>query len=113
MLLNDIDFDGGERKICRDCVDKLGGENKQETLKKVGDSTVYGTIELEEDEEEVEGTVIGGGVDEVSILSVVYRLVPYNIVHLSHNFPPFGTRGSLTFDIAIAPYTLSCISSLL
>ena len=25
MLLNGFDFDGGERKICRDCVDELGG----------------------------------------------------------------------------------------
>ena len=25
MLLKGFDFDGGERKICRDCVDELGG----------------------------------------------------------------------------------------
>ena len=45
VLLNDIDFDGAERKICRDCVDELRGRGKSETLEKVGDSTVYGTDE--------------------------------------------------------------------
>ena len=33
---------------------------------------VSGTDELEEDKEEVEGTVLGGGGDEVSIMPVVY-----------------------------------------
>ena len=41
-------------------------------LKKVVYITVYETIELEEDEEEVEGTVLGGGSDEVSIIPVFY-----------------------------------------
>ena len=41
-------------------------------MKKVGDSTVYGTDELEEDKEEVEWTVIGGGVYEISVMPVVH-----------------------------------------
>ena len=44
-VLNDIYFDGSEQKICCGCVDELRGRSKSETLKKVGDSTVYGTDE--------------------------------------------------------------------
>ena len=43
VLLNYIDFDEAERNIFRDCVDKIKGQGKSETLKKVGDSTMYGT----------------------------------------------------------------------
>ena len=28
VVLSDIEFDGGERNICRYCVDKLGGRGK-------------------------------------------------------------------------------------
>ena len=45
VVLNDIDFDGTEWKVFRHCVDKLRGHGKSETLKKVGESTVYGTEE--------------------------------------------------------------------
>ena len=55
VVLNDIDFDGAERKIFRDCVDAIQGKGKSETLKKVGDSTVYGTDESEEDKEKWRG----------------------------------------------------------
>ena len=41
MVLNYIDFDGEERKIFRDCVDKLWVWVKSETLKKVGGIIVY------------------------------------------------------------------------
>ena len=41
MVLNSIDFDEDEWKICRNCVYKLRGWGKSDTLKKVGDSTVY------------------------------------------------------------------------
>ena len=41
VVLNDIDFDGAGREIYHDCVDKLRGREKSETLKKVGESTVY------------------------------------------------------------------------
>ena len=67
-------------KICRNCVDELGGGDKSEKINNVGSSTVYETVELDEDEEEVEGTVLGGGVDEVSIIPVVY---PYGTVIVS------------------------------
>ena len=46
MIFYYINFDGGERKICCDCVDKIWEESNSEKLKKVGDSTVSGTIEL-------------------------------------------------------------------
>ena len=47
MILNDINFDGTERKICRDCAENLRGRGKSETLNNVGESTVYGMEELE------------------------------------------------------------------
>ena len=45
VILNCIDFDGAERKICRNCVNKIQGQGRLEALKKVVDSTVYGTDE--------------------------------------------------------------------
>ena len=72
MVLNDIDFDIRERKICWDCVDEIWGQVKSETLQKVGNRTMYGADESEDDDEEVKGTVIGGGSDEVNIMPVVY-----------------------------------------
>ena len=42
MVLNCIDFDGAERKICSDCVDELRVGIKSDILKKMGDITVYG-----------------------------------------------------------------------
>ena len=49
VLLNYIHFDRAERKICCDCVDKLWGREKLETLIKVGYSTVYGTDKSEKE----------------------------------------------------------------
>ena len=49
MAMNEIDLDRGNRNICRDCVDKIRGWFKSDTLKKVGYSTVYETYESEED----------------------------------------------------------------
>ena len=72
MATNEINLDGGERKICRDCVDEIRGRGKSETLKKVGDRTVHRTDKSEEDEEEVEGEELGCGCDEVSVMPVVY-----------------------------------------
>ena len=46
--MNDINIDGGERKICHDCVDEIWVHDKLETLKKLGDSTVYWTEESDE-----------------------------------------------------------------
>ena len=89
MLLNDIDFDGAERKICRDCVDKIQGRGKSETLKKVGESTMYGMDKLGEEEEEVEVIVIGGGGDEVSVMPVVY---PSGTV-IASSLAPFSSVG--------------------
>ena len=48
VLLNDIDFDGTERKICRNCFDNLRDQGKPETLKKAEYNTVYGADESEE-----------------------------------------------------------------
>ena len=60
VAMNEMDLDGGERKIFRYCIDDIQGQDNSEILKKVRDSTVYGTDESEEDEEEAEGTVLGG-----------------------------------------------------
>ena len=51
-------------------------------MKKVGDITLAETIGLEADAEEVEGTEPGGGVDKVSIISVVSLRGPFGILSL-------------------------------
>ena len=70
--MNDIDFDKAEQNICCNCVDDLWGQGKSEKLNKMGDSTLYGKEKEEDDKEEVEGKVIGGGSDGVSVMPVVY-----------------------------------------
>ena len=44
MVLDYIYFDGEERRIFRDCVEKLRGRGKSEKLNKVLEITVYGTV---------------------------------------------------------------------
>ena len=70
--MHEIDIDGAEQKICRGCVDVLCMGSKPNKLKKVQHSTVYRTEESEEDKEEVEGTVLGGGGEDVTIVPIVY-----------------------------------------
>ena len=53
VLLNYFDFEGAERNICHNCVDKLWGKGKSETLKKVELSTFYWADESDEYKEEV------------------------------------------------------------
>ena len=53
---------------------------KPEKLKKVVHITVETTYESEDDEEEVEGAVLGDGGEEVSIVPVVY---PRGMVSIS------------------------------
>ena len=72
MLLNYIYFEGRELNICRYCVDNIASGRKSDKSKKVGYSTVSEVVELEEDEEEVEVKLLGGGGDKLSIMSVVY-----------------------------------------
>ena len=45
MAMNEIDLDGGGQEICRDFVGEIQGQEKSDTLNKVGDITVYGTDE--------------------------------------------------------------------
>ena len=45
VAMYEINIDGVERKICRDCVDGLIMGGKPDKLKKVGHSTVYRTDE--------------------------------------------------------------------
>ena len=82
VAMYEINIDGVERKICRDCVDELRMGGKPEELKKVGHSTVYRTDELEEDKEEVEGTVLGYGGEEVSIVPGVYPRGTFSVSSL-------------------------------
>ena len=51
VAMHEIELDGAERKIFRECVDKIRMGDKPEKLKMVQHSTVYRTDELEEDEE--------------------------------------------------------------
>ena len=49
--MHEIELDGAERKICRECVDDLRIGGNPEKLKMVQHSTVYRIDESEEDEE--------------------------------------------------------------
>ena len=51
VVLNNIDFDGAERKIFCECVKGIWGWVKIETLKNVGYSTMYRKSESENDKE--------------------------------------------------------------
>ena len=53
VAMHDIDLDGAELNICRDCVDKIWMGGKTDKLNKVQHSTVYRTEKSEGDEEEV------------------------------------------------------------
>ena len=53
MAMHEINIDGAQRKICRNCVDELWMGGKPDNLKKVGHITVYRTDESEEETEEV------------------------------------------------------------
>ena len=72
VAMHDIDIYGAELNICRDCFDEIWMGGKTEKLKKVQHSTVYRTEGYEEDVEEVEVTMLGGGGEYVSIVPVVY-----------------------------------------
>ena len=51
VAMHEINIDGAEREICRECVDNLRMGGKPEKLKMVQHSTVYRTYEFGEDEE--------------------------------------------------------------
>ena len=70
--MHEIDLNGVERKICRECVDNFRMGGKPEKPKMVQHSTMYRTDELEEDKEEAEGTVHLNGGDKVNIVPFVY-----------------------------------------
>ena len=72
VAMHEINLDGAEWKICRECVDDLWMGGKNEKLKMVQHITVYRTDEVEEDEEEIEGKVHFDGGDEVNIGPMVY-----------------------------------------
>ena len=72
VAMHEIELDGSERKICRECIDDLRMGGKFEKSKMMQDSTVYRMDELEEDEEEVEGTVDFDGGEEVNYVPFVY-----------------------------------------
>ena len=55
--MHEIEIDGSERKIFRECIDDLRMGGKCEKSKMMQDRTVYRMEKLKEDEEEVEGTV--------------------------------------------------------
>ena len=90
VAMHDIKLDRAERKICRECVDNLWIRGKPEKLKMVQHSTVYRTDELEEDEEEVEGTLDFNGGDEVNYVPFLY---PRGMVSVS-SLGSFSSVGS-------------------
>ena len=72
VALHDINIDGAELNICCGFVDDIWMGGKHEKLKKLQHRTVYRTDKSEDDKEEEEGTVIGCGGEDVSIVTVVY-----------------------------------------
>ena len=70
--MHEIELDRSEQKTCRKCIDDLWMGGKPEKLKMMQHSTVYRMEKLEEDEEEVEGTVDFDGSDEVNYVPFVY-----------------------------------------
>ena len=90
--MHEIEIDGSERKIFRECIDDLRMGGKFETSKMMEDSTVYRMNELEEDEEEVEGTVDFNGGDKTAA-SIDDNSEPENDVFLPF-FLSWLTSGS-------------------
>ena len=72
VAMHEIELDGSERKICCECIDDLRMGGKFEKSKMMQDSTVYRMDELEEDEEEIEGTVDFDGGYKVNYVPFVY-----------------------------------------
>ena len=72
VAMHEIELDGLERKICRECIYDLSMGGKFEKSKMMQDSTVYRMDELGEDEEEVEGKVDFDGCDKVNYVPFVY-----------------------------------------
>ena len=67
-----INIDVAEQNIYHDCVDELRMRGKPDKLKKVGHIIVYRKKKLEDEKEEVEGTVLGDGGEDVSIALFLY-----------------------------------------
>ena len=103
VTMHEINHDRAERKIFRNCVDKLWMGVKPEKLEKVGHSTVYRRDESEEDKEEVEGTVLGYGGEYISIVTVVYPHGTVSVSSLGHfsyvgsSSKPYHTSLSLSW----------------
>ena len=90
VAMHAIDLDRAEFKIFHNCVDELWMGGKPDKLKKVQHSTVYRTDELEEEEEEVEGTVHFDGGEEVNIVTFVYSRGTVSVSSLGY----FSSVGS-------------------
>ena len=109
VAMHEIDLDGAEQKICHNCVEEIWMGGKPEKLKKVQHSTVYRTDELDEEEEELEGTVHLDGVDEFSIVTFIYpcgTVIVSSLGYfssngssskLSHPYLPFSLSEHATF----------------
>ena len=72
MILYDIYFEGGERKICRNCVDKLGGGGKVREIEEGGRQHCVRYSLIIGGRRRSGGEIIGGGSDEFIIIPVVY-----------------------------------------
>ena len=89
--MHEIELDGAEQKICRECIDDLRMGGKPEKSKMVQHSTVYRSDELEEDKEEVEGTVDFDGGDEVNYVPFVYPRWTVSVSSLGYFLSVFSS----------------------
>ena len=92
VAMHEIELDISKHKICHECIDDLSMGGKFEKSKMMQDSTVYRMEELEDDEEEVEGTVDNDGGDEVNYVPFVY---PRGTVSVS-SLGSFSSVGSFS-----------------
>ena len=90
MDMHEIELDKAERKICCKCIDDLRMGGKPEKSKMAQHTTVYRTDELEEQEEEVEGTVDFDGGDKDNYMPFVY---PHGAMSVS-SLGSFSSVGS-------------------
>ena len=94
VAIHEINLDGAELNICRDFFDELWMGGKPEILKKVKHSNMYRKDESGEDEEVLEGAVLGNGGEDVSIVPNVYHRGPVIVSSLG-SFSSVGSSYKL------------------
>ena len=100
MDMHEINIDILEQIICCDYVDELWMGGKPEKFNNLGHRNVYRTDLSEEDKEEVEGTVLCDGGEEVSLVPNVYTCGKGSISSLGSYLSVFSSsKPSFTLSL--------------